>query len=221
MSTDAGEPRLPAPSVLVALLRPAREVVNRLLAMDPDAAGRLQALSGRALEVHLTGLSLPLRLEFHEQGVELTVADEADEADGPSADATLRAAPGSLATLALSNGQRGGRELEFRGDVGVIHEVRALFSELDIDWEEQLSRVTGDVVAHQVGNAVRGTRDWLRHAGETFLTNAGEYLTEERRSLPTATEVEAFLADVDRVRQATDRLRARIRRLQQQAGGEG
>jgi len=204
--------------VLVSLLRPAEEVINRLLAMDPDAGRRLQALSGRSLEVHLTGLALPLRLDFREAGIALALVEDGQ---GPSPDATLRAAPGSLASLALSNGRRGGRELEFRGDVGVIHEVRALFSELEIDWEEQLSRVTGDVVAHQVGNAVRGAGDWLRHAGETFLSNAGEYLTEERRSLPAAPEVEAFLADVDRLRQDTDRLQARVRRLRRQAGGEG
>lgn len=199
------------------LLRPLQEAVNRLLGLDPGARERLAGLAGRHLDVHLTGMPTPLRVSFTEDGLSLGIID--DTAVGASA--TLTAAPSALLALALSNGQSGGRDLAFKGDVGMIHDVRLLFSELEIDWEEQLSRVLGDVAAHQVGRAARGFGDWLRHVGDVFLNNAGEYLTEERHSLPAAQEVERFITDVDRLRQDADRLVARVRRLQQSAGGEG
>lgn len=199
------------------LLRPVQEAVNRLLQLDPGARDRLAGLAGQHLDVHLTGFPTPLRVSFSDDGLALGVTGE----DAVGASATLTAAPSALITLALSNGQRGGRDLAFKGDVGMIQDVRRLFSELEIDWEEQLSRVLGDVAAHQLGRAARGFGDWLRHAGDTVLSNTGEYLTEEQHSLPTANEVARFIADVDRLRQDTDRLQARVRRLQQGIGGEG
>ncbi|MBA1148956.1 SCP2 sterol-binding domain-containing protein [Ectothiorhodospiraceae bacterium WFHF3C12] len=217
MSTESGRPPLPPVSVWPVLLRPVQEAVNRVLSLDPAAGERLRALAGQNLDVHLTGFPTPLRVGFNDTGLNLSTVDE----EVPGANATLTAAPSALLTLALSNGQRGGRDLAFKGDVGVIQDVRTLFSELEIDWEEQLSRVLGDVAAHQVGRAARGLGEWLRHAGNTFLDNAGEYLTEEQRSLPTAGEVERFISDVDRLRQDADRLQARLRRLRQSAGGEG
>lgn len=216
MSTDSGP--LPPVYLWPALLRPAQTVLNRLLALDPAAAERLRGLAGRHLDVQLAGLPAPIRVSFHDDGLALGTPEEAEAA----ADATLSAAPAALLTLALSNGRRGGRELAFQGDVGVIQDVRRLFSELEVDWEEQLAGVLGDVAAHQLGRAARGLGAWLRQVGETFLDNAGEYLTEEQRSLPAAAEVERFVADVDRLRQDADRLQARLRRLQQLAGdGEG
>lgn len=218
MFTESGRSQLPPPTLWPALLRPAQEAVNQLLRMDPAAPERLAPLAGRKLDVHVSGLPTPLRVGFHDAGLELS---RTDNDDSVAADATLTASPSALATLALTNGERGGRELAFHGDVGMIQDVRRLFGELDIDWEEQLSRVLGDVVAHEVGNLARGVGDWLRHAGDTLLNNAGEYLTEEQRSLATASEVERFVSDVDRLRTDADRLQARVRRLRQQRGGEG
>ncbi|HEX5514246.1 MAG TPA: sterol-binding protein, partial [Gammaproteobacteria bacterium] len=48
----------------------------------------------------------------------------------------------------------------------------------------------------------------------TVEANLGEYLTEEARQLPPAAEVAGFLDDIDRLRQDTDRLTARIERLE-------
>jgi arylsulfatase A-like enzyme len=74
---------------------------------------------------------------------------------------------------------------------------------------------------HPLPEGVETVSDWLRHAGNTLLDNAGEYLTEEQRSLPTAAEVERFISGVDRLRADADRLQARVRRLRQQRDGEG
>jgi ubiquinone biosynthesis protein UbiJ len=41
-----------------------------------------------------------------------------------------------------------------------------------------------------------------------------EYLQEEGRDLPTRTEVDEFLADVDRLRDDAERLEARLARLE-------
>ena len=92
--------------------------------------------------------------------------------------------------------------------------MRHILDELDIDWEEQLSRLTGDVVAHQLGNLARRGRHVLRHGLNTLEQDIGEYLQEELRVLPTRIETENFSSDVTRISMDVERLAARVKRLQ-------
>ncbi len=192
------------------LLKPLETAVNQVLRLDPEARARLRPLTGRTLRIELAGLELVLRAYFSERGVTLSTPDPAD----PPPDASVRLSPGALLSLARSRGENA-QGVEFRGDVAVVHAVRRLVSQLDLDWEEQLSKLTGDIVAHQIGQAVRGLTGWLRHTGRTFERNAAEYLTEESRQLPSRPEVEDFLDQVDRLRADADRLSARLQRLEQ------
>ncbi|SRR5690554_6474563 len=187
-------------------LKPLEFALNRALAMDPDVRRRLQPLVGRCLAIELSGLAAPLALHFEQDSVRLDTHAE-------GADAHLRASPAALLGFVLRRGE-GGAQVDFRGDVAVVQAVKHLFMELDIDLEEQVSRFTGDVVAHQIGSLARGGLDWLARTRNSFERNLGEYLTEEADQLATRAEIESFLSDVDRLRQAADRFEARLRTLE-------
>ena len=51
-------------------------------------------------------------------------------------------------------------------------------------------------------------------AGRRFGENIAEYLQEESRDLVNKTELEEFLRGVDELREASDRIEARLRRLE-------
>jgi len=193
------------------LLKPLETAVNQVLRLDPEAQTRLRPLTGRVLRIELAGTEIVLRAYFSERGVSLSIPG----ADDPQPDASVRLSPSAALSLARSRGENA-QGVEFRGDVGVVHSVRRLVSQLELDWEEQLSRLTGDIVAHQVGQVVRGLTGWFGHAGRSMEQNVAEYLTEESRQLPARAEVEAFLDDVDRLRAAADRLSARLDRLERE-----
>jgi ubiquinone biosynthesis protein UbiJ len=196
-------------STIDRLLGPLEATANRLLALDPETPARLRPLAGRSVGIELPGTELILRADFSERGVSLGRSAPED----PPADADVRLSPAAALALVRSRGERS-QGVEFRGDVAVVHALRRLVGGLEIDWEEQLAQLTGDVFAHQAGLAVGGVFDWLGHARRTAEANLGEYLTEERRLLPPAAEAAAFLDDVDRLRQDCDRLQARIERLE-------
>jgi ubiquinone biosynthesis protein UbiJ len=191
------------------LLRPLEATVNRLLALDPETPARLRPLTGRSVLVELPEAGLSLRADFNAQGLSLSQVGE----EQPAADASVRLPAKAALALARSRGERA-QGVEFRGDVAVVHALRRLAGGLEIDWEEQLARLTGDTIAHHVGLAVGGVLSWLGQSRRTFEANAGEYLTEEARQLPPKLEVAAFLDDVDRLRQDSDRLQARLERLE-------
>ena len=197
---------LPA-SVLAGL----EAALNRYLRLDPDAMARMAALQPRSIAIELTPLQLTLYLVPAENGVQLRSQLES------APDTVLRGTPLGVAQLGL--GSQSGKAL-FSGDVAIEGDVetgqafKAILDEMDIDWEEQLSRLTGDIIAHQLGNTARRATGILRQARRTLERDLGEYLQEELRVLPTRIETENFSADVSRLGMDTDRLAARIRRLQ-------
>lgn len=203
-----------ASMIPVALLAGLEEAVNALVALDPDTQRRLDAITGRVIALDLLGLGLCVYVVPHAHGIRL-----APTHDGTS-DVTLRGAP--LALLAARNEPGGGlfgAGVTVEGDTELAQRLRRILDGLDIDWEEQLSRLTGDVVAHQVGNAVRGLFAFGRQALERFAHNAGDYVTEELELTPTRPEVDDLLAAVDGLRDDVERLAARVDLLSRRFSG--
>ena len=195
-------------SLISLFLKPAEQSLNRVLWLDPDTPKRLQPLAGKTLMLEITGADIGLAVEFTEQRILLRQGRE-------EADAAVRGSAVALLAVAMDPERGGGGHVEFTGDVGVVQKVRTFFAGLEIDWEEHLSHVTGDAVAHQVGNITRGLQRWSRRSTRVFGENLAEYLTEERRELPARAEAEDFMQAVSRLRQDGDRLAARIARLEQ------
>ncbi len=184
--------------------------VNRYLALDPTAAERLGALQGRVICIEVLGLGLRLYLMPNPSGIQLLGRYEGEP------DCTLRGAPLGLArmsTPADSREQLLSGQVEITGDTELAHSFGNLLGSLDIDWEEQLARLSGDVIAHELGNGARALRRWGRHAVQNLGMDLQEYLQEEVRLLPTRIEVEAFLDDVDTLRDDEQRLQVRVARL--------
>lgn len=188
------------------------QAVARALAMDPAAQQRLEGLAGRALRIDVTDTEKRIDVHFQRDGIRLAPGDDATVTD-----ATVEASVAGLMSLAASRGQSS-RDVTFRGDIGVIQAIKQLVGELEIDWEEQLSHVTGDALAHRIGEGARSGRTWARRAGDRLLADLGEYVTEERHLLPTEPEVSAFNDAVRRLRSDVDRLQARLNRLRRNNG---
>jgi ubiquinone biosynthesis protein UbiJ len=106
-------------------------------------------------------------------------------------------------------------EVTIRGDVETGQQFKRLLDELDIDWEELLSRYSGDLVAHKLGNMVRATTAWGQQALNILGQDAAEYLQQEGQDLPLPTAVQQFMQEVDDLRDGTARLEARVTRLRQ------
>ncbi|MGJ0485628.1 MAG: ubiquinone biosynthesis accessory factor UbiJ [Methylomicrobium sp.] len=105
-------------------------------------------------------------------------------------------------------------EVRIEGDMTTGRRFQELFDRLDIDLEEKLSRFTGDVIAHQIGNIFRKTTRWTRQSIRTFELNLSEFLQEETRDLPAGPEAEILYRQVDQLRADFDRLNSRIERLE-------
>jgi len=173
-------------------------------------------LAGKLIKIEIHGLNVNFWFTVDRDGFNFF-----DVADRP-ADTTISATPLSLMRM-LANDNRSNLlfdgDAEIRGDTDTAQQLNEMFNALDVDWEEHLSRFTGDIIAHQIGRAARGGRDWCNRSAAGFEDDVTNYLQEEKRLLPTRREVETFLSHVDVLRGDVERLEQRIARLAMRTTG--
>ena len=195
------------PQVFIASIETA---LNRYLALDEQTFSALADLQGRIIEIHLQGLNTSLYLFPDEDGI-MVLGDFDGEAD-----TRLIGTPVALAKLGLARNPADvlfSGEVSIEGDTRLGQQFKKILARMDIDWEEQLSRYSGDILAHQIGNGVRALSGWLQRNQQSAALDTGEYLQEEIRLLPSAAEMDYFIRQVDGLRDDTERLQARLNRL--------
>ena len=194
---------------LEALLRPVANVLNRNIAETTPARDLLGKLAGRSVAVQLGDTSLAMFFSFDDSSVSLTTEIDSDPdvviTGGPIT--LLRLAAGGDAGLSSLDG------IDLSGDARVASAFQDILRHARPDLEEELSRYVGDAAAHGLGEFARAFGGWARDARSTLHGNIREYLQEERRSVPSRYEVDRFAGDVNALRDAVERLEARLNRL--------
>lgn len=195
-------------------------VLNRNVRQSDRARTAAAQLEGRVLSLALEGTPLTLYFRIHDGQVTLATRHEGE---GATVDASLSGTPIALLSMVGPGAETRMRSagIHIAGDAEVAQRFRDLLAAAQPDVEEELSRVIGDVAAHQVANVARGFFDWGRRAADSFSQNVAEYLQEEGRDLPTRVELEEFLESVDHLREAADRFEARLARLESQQRQRG
>lgn len=190
--------------------------LNRALLLDDDTRAALPALDGRT--VALTLESPPIALQLTVEGDRLRVGPvpDADRAD-LSVRSTLSGLLGRLPSLL---GNASGRDagppvgsMRIEGDADVARRLQRMAERFDPDWGRPFAVVFGDVLGTQIANGVAFALKRARIAAQNMAKSAAEYVTEESRDVVGQAELEAFHDDVDKLRDAGERLAARVARL--------
>ena len=193
---------MPSPLAII------EQMLNGHVQESSAALDLLSSLQGKSLGVEVTGPGITIVISAEDEKLRLELSGESP------ATATVCGTPlallASLRGDALSGFKDSG--IAMSGDAEVAEEFSTLLRLARPDLEEQLSHLTGDVVAHQVGSAARDIHSWGRQAVTALRMNTTEYMQEEGRQVPTRVEVEGFFAEIDRLRDAAERVAARIER---------
>jgi ubiquinone biosynthesis protein UbiJ len=199
------------------LFQPIESLLNRNIAGSSPARALVQRLQGRSLEVRAE--PTPLRIRFTAADGRVSVGSGGET----EPDAVIEGSPLSLAALAGPEPEDRIRQREIRisGDAETAQLFQKLFKAARPDFEEELSRLVGDAAAHHFARAAREAFDFGRRALDTFSRNMGEFLTEESRDLPARPEVDAWIEQVDRLREDADRFESRLSLLEQRRRGGG
>jgi len=185
---------------------------NRLLSLEPAAAAQLAAMEGRIICLQFEGLNI--RLYLFPDAQDVMILDDFDA----DADTTISGTPLALVRLGMASDSQAemfAGDVSITGDLKLGRQFNRLLASLDLDWEELLAKVTGDMAAHTLGNISRSIFSWKKRNNDSMQMNIGEYLQEEIHYLPGQNETGAFMQDVDKLRDDVSRLEARLKKLQQ------
>lgn len=185
--------------------------INRYLQLDPDTIARVATLSGKVIVVEISDWRLSWVIIPEPNG--LTFSE--DFSLVPTV--TLR---GKLFDMLKVGAAQGANEalfknkIEMTGDMEAGEKIREILNKIDIDWEEHLSTIVGDVAAHQFIKGTRKIQSIGKKILDTFCGNVTEYVQVEASLLPTEAQVEKFFKALGKLRDDVDRLEARIQRLE-------
>lgn len=199
------------------LLRRLEGDLNRRIADSETASALLRELAGHTLAIEVTGA--PFTVYLTAMPGRLAVDDSLDG----QPDASLEGSAVALAGLATGDARdtlrRG--QVRFGGDGEIGGRFQALLEAARPDWEDELSRLTGDVAAHHIGQGLRGLQALGREGLERLGRQVADYLQADDGELARREEIEAFLDAVDRLRDDVARLEARLERLARRRGAAG
>jgi len=198
-------------SVFAPLLERISQRINQNLGETTPAGPLLDELEDQSLAIRIerSALAVCLSVQNRELVSSLDIPDEPDVViEGPlSGLLKMATADGDMAALAGS-----GVRVSGRADMAQAFQKLIKLGKPDL--EEELAGLVGDAAAYQLGQAAERVFAWGRNTRRTLMQNASEYLTEERRDLPSRYEMTRFTRNVQTLRDDVERAEARLRRLE-------
>lgn len=186
------------------LAHPSVTALNHLFTQNNWALQRLARFAGKTARFDIAPFSFAYTI------LEDGSVRSADSA--AAADALCVIAPSLLPRLALHD-EKSPAEIRSEGDPELLAEIFFLSRNMRWDAAEDLSGITGDVLAERLVQAVHSGQQQLLAAAENLSLAAAEYLTEERPLLAKPQQIFTFMQQVDTLRDDVARLEQRIDRL--------
>lgn len=202
------------PDKLIDLLELAS---NNALEHDHRSRQRLTKLQGKTIT-----LLIKPRASDSNPVQQLTVSPqphglEFSAKPGTAPDVTLKATLGALVKIGrdgLDEAQLEPGELEINGDPIVGQRFARVLAELNIDWAGLLAEHLGEPPALFISAGVTKAKELAQESKSFLKHRLNSLLVDDFQILADKSAVEPFLDEVDTLRADTERLQARIKRLQ-------
>lgn len=182
------------------------KMVNKVLSLDEETLDSLATLEGKVVEIDV--LNTGIRLFIFPSGRGLTLASKYED----KVDVSIKGTPSSLLGMITAE-KVGAGDVEINGNVGLAHKLQSILKKMEVDWEEYLSQIIGDIAAHKVGNFLREMSQLAKASVKTIGMDISEYLRYEKEALLDKSELDEFNHAVDKIRDDVERLQKRVERL--------
>jgi len=177
----------------------AAAALNHMLAREPWARAALAPFAGRSARLQAAPFSVQLAI----------VADGGFSADAGPPTVTIGVDAAALPRVLLEP-KAALRNVRLEGDAEFAQALSNVLQKLRPEPEEELARFVGDAAAVRVVALLRAALAGAREAGGRLAVQAADYLVAENPMLVSRQEMEAFAADVARLRDDVERLAKRI-----------
>lgn len=181
---------------------------NHLLEPAPWAAEKLAAHAGKYARFQF--LNLHVEVQVRDDGALKAVSGEV------SPSVCFRLTSATLIGI-FADREAGWKNVAMEGDDNFAQAIVLVMTRLRWDYEEDLSRVVGDIAAHRLAQTGRSLAHWPRQAVGSIAAGAAEYLSEEIHLLVTPLDARQFVHEVNELRDVVEGLDKRVELLRQRA----
>lgn len=198
----------------------AQVTINGLIAQDVGAQAQLQQLQGKVLRIRCTEPAFSCLVWPSVQGLSLEkecwdesipALDVDAEICGTSAQFRRFMLAGVEQERLLFQGQ-----LQLSGDTQLVQRLQTILKTIDLDWSRLLESSLGTVPTALLLAPLKALQTWRQQALGTSQADWQEYLQYELSVLPSRHELHYYCNNINGLRQSTERLEARVQRLQSQ-----
>ena len=169
----------------------------------------LQPFAGKVVQFNFT--LIKANLLILEDG-SLAIAGDSYNNKSAVPEASIHVPP-SLALRLLANDENAKMQIKIGGDTQLAIEISKILQNMRWDMEEDLSKLTGDIAAHKIGEITRKTLSEAKKQSINLAEMLSEYWQEEQPLLAKKRHVESFNAEVDTLRSDVARFEKRLTQL--------
>lgn len=192
-----------------ALTTAIETAVNVALKYDPASRQKIAALQD-ILAVKITVPSLCFYIQGQEEGIRVFSYCESPVSTH------LTGSPIALLSLLKQPSNLNNSGVSLTGSTLLLQQWQEILQTVDIDWEDAISQVLGDIVGPLSASGLRQSATYAKAQLQEQGRLLAEYLPEELKITPSKPEAEAFFQQIDQLKLQVDRLSARIQALQSQ-----
>ncbi len=194
------------PSISAAITASIESVINTALKYDPASQQKIAEITD-VLAIESTAPTLTIYCHGSSDGVRIMSHCEAPTAT------QLTGTPLALISLLKKPTTLAGSGVELVGSVGLLQRWQAILNDLDIDWEDAISNVLGDIAGPMAGKIISSGLNWSRQQNAEQARLLKEYITEELKVTPSKAEITGFSEAVGEIKMDAERLQARFSQL--------
>lgn len=183
--------------------------INHILRGESWACKYLQSYSGKTICVQIPPL-FELNMIIQANGeVQDTLKQE-------KMDATLCLSPGVLPGL-FAHDEDAYSKIKISGDTDFANELIHISKNINLNIEQDLSRIVGDIPAHRIAQAGEKVIQWHADSINNLSQALVEYWMEEQPMLAKSPYINGFANEVKTLQDKADQLDQRIQLLTQKA----
>ena len=192
-------------------IRPVEDLLNRVLAKDSYLQSRLKTFSGKSLQIAVHPPGTTVTVLFEQDRIRL-LSSSAELLD-IEITASIRGNVSELLPLLIEKPDRrplSNPAITITGDINFIQDIYASLHNLDIDWEDYLASMLGNLITNELSQFGKDLQEWTQQVSSNMKRNVDEYLKEEERIFPKKEQLKDFSEELERLKLKIDRVKAKF-----------
>ena len=188
------------------------ETINKALGifpkLDPQATALLSPLKGKSLTVIVSDIDYTITLTSDGQNLSANNIASSNVLQGKLAYIIELLFNKNMQELIMED------KLEYEGSLKDLKEFYKFVEAVDIDIVYKISELTSPSFANAVSKPFLKAQEYLKNSRQESIEDIKDYLTHETGTLISKNEANAFYTQVQELKQAIDRIEAKLKLLQ-------